>query len=133
MVKIFDVSNLSERPVDGTFDLEAYERGIEEKLVANHGKVPFMQGEDDQDEQDGEMVDDAEESKEPAAGKDNENDWSDADDSDDSDDDDSDDSDMSDDRRHKPKDLKLNPKANTVGLSKKMLQKEKAKDFFKDM
>ena len=42
MVKIFDVSNLAERPVDGTFDLEAYERGIEDKLVANHGHVPFM-------------------------------------------------------------------------------------------
>ena len=39
MVKIFDISNLGSRPADGTFDLEAYERGIEDKLVANHGKV----------------------------------------------------------------------------------------------
>ena len=79
------------------------------------------------------MMDAGEESKEPANG--GENDWSDAD-SDDDDDDDSDsedDSDMSDGRRHKKKDRKLNPKANTVGLSKKMLEREKRKDFFKDM
>ena len=38
MVKIIDVSNLAERPEDGTFDLEAYERSVEDKLVANHAK-----------------------------------------------------------------------------------------------
>jgi len=41
MVKICEISNLQERPADGTFDLEAYERSIESKLVANHGKKPF--------------------------------------------------------------------------------------------
>lgn len=41
MVKIYDVSHLKDRPADGTFDLEAYERSIEDKLVANHGKKPF--------------------------------------------------------------------------------------------
>ena len=41
MVKIYDVSHLADRPMDGTFDLEAYERSIQDKLVANHGKVPF--------------------------------------------------------------------------------------------
>ena len=46
MVKIFDVSNLASRPVDGTFDLEAYERSIEDKLVANHGKLPIMNEEE---------------------------------------------------------------------------------------
>ena len=76
------------------------------------------------------MMDAEEESKEPAN---NENDWSDADSDDDDDDDSDDDSDMSDGRRHKKKDRKLNPKANTVGLSKKMLEREKRKDFFKDM
>ena len=74
------------------------------------------------------MDDDQEESKDPAG---NENDWSDADSDDDDDSDD--DSDMSDGRRHKKKDKKLNPKTNNVGLSKKMLDKEKRKDFFKDM
>ncbi len=38
MVKIFDVSNLGERPKDGTFDMEAYERGIENKLASKQGK-----------------------------------------------------------------------------------------------
>lgn len=42
MVKIYDVSNLMDRPVDGTFDMEAYERGIENQKVANHGKLPFQ-------------------------------------------------------------------------------------------
>lgn len=41
MVKIYDVSNLMDRPVDGTFDMEAYERGIEHQKVPNHGKMPF--------------------------------------------------------------------------------------------
>ena len=134
MVKIFDVSNLADRPVDGTFDLEAYERGIEDKLVPNHGHVPFMTNDAQEEnmQQDGEMMVDGEESKEPAASGNNENDWSD-DSGDDDDDDDSDDSDMDDARRHKPMDKKLNPKKNTVGLSKKTLNKEKAKDFFKDM
>ena len=109
MVKIFDVSHLADRPVDGTFDLEAYERGVENKLVANHGKTPFANAEDDNMDVDGD-----EESKEPAAN--NENEWSD-DDSDDSDD--SDESDMSEDRKHKKRDGKLNQKSKSVAHSKK--------------
>jgi hypothetical protein len=35
--------------------------------------------------------------------------------------------------KHKKKNKALNPKQNSVGLSKKMLQQQKAKDFFKDM
>ena len=136
MVKIFDISNMKDRPVDGTFDLDAYERGIEDKLVPNHGKpLPFADPEetnedgDNDGENDG--MNDDEESKEPGAG--GENDWS--DDSDSDDDDDDSDSDMSEGerRRHKPKSKKLNPKGNNVALSKKMLDKEKAKDFFKDL
>lgn len=57
-----------------------------------------------------------------------ENDWA-----SDSDDDDSDDDSSDDDKNHKKKDTKLNPKGNNVGLSKKMLDKEKSKDFFRDM
>ncbi len=71
---------------------------------------------------------DEEESKEPGA-KGSDNDWSD----DDSDDDDSDDSDMSDDGKHKKKNKKLNPKGNSVARSKKMLENEKRKDFFKGL
>ena len=77
-------------------------------------------------------MDDAEESKEP-----NEHDWEDDSDDDDDDDDDdsddSDDSDMGNPKKHKPKNLKLNPKGNSVQLSKKMLDKEKAMDFFKGL
>ena len=67
MVKIFDVSNLAERPVDGTFDLEAYERSIEDKLVSNHGKLPIDNSNETQQAMNvGEaMMMDAEESKEP--------------------------------------------------------------------
>lgn len=74
---------------------------------------------------------DDEESKEPnQAG---ENDWSDQDDSDDDDSDDSDDSDMSENKMHKKKNKKLNPRGNSVQLSKKMLEKEKRMDFFKGL
>ena len=52
----------------------------------------------------------------------------------DSDDDDSDSGDHSENEgKHKKKNKKLNPKANSVGLSKKMLDLEKRKDFFKDL
>lgn len=47
MVKIFDVSSLKERPDDGTFDLEAYERGIKDKQVPNNVKLPFAQLDED--------------------------------------------------------------------------------------
>lgn len=50
-----------------------------------------------------------------------------------SDSDDSDDSMQVDDGKHKKKDKKLNPKKNTVGLTKKMVEQQKKKDFFKDM
>lgn len=49
IVKIVDVSNLADRPLDGTFDLEAYERSIEDKLKPNHGKVLFDAGDSDSD------------------------------------------------------------------------------------
>ena len=115
------MSNLADRPVDGTFNLEAYERQIQEKLVPNHGKVikaaKQTGGDLDMEEVKGEA--------------DDEDDWSD----DDSDDDDSDDMDSDSDgnAKHKKKDAKLNPKGNSVNLSKKLLHKEKAKDFFRDM
>ena len=48
-MKIVDVSNLADRPLDGTFDLEAYERSIEDKLKPNHGKVLFDAGDSDSD------------------------------------------------------------------------------------
>jgi hypothetical protein len=129
MVKIFDVSSLRDRPADGTFDLEAYERSIADKLVPNHAKLPFEQPEEDA----GNMEMDAGENK----GEDS-NEWSDENDSNDEDDDDdsdsdSDESDMDDGKIHKPKNKKLNPRGNTVGLSKKMLAVEKAKDFFKNL
>ena len=50
--------------------------------------------------------------------------------------DDSDDSDESmeeDNNKHKKKNKKLNPKTNSVGLSKRMMQQDKARDFFKDL
>ena len=62
MVKIFDVSNLAERPADGSFDLEAYERGIQDQLVPNHGKLPFASEEIEGDDA-GNMEMDAEENK----------------------------------------------------------------------
>ena len=52
--------------------------------------------------------------------KDNE-DWS--DDSDDS-------SDIEDNGKHKKKDTVLNPKGNSIGKSRKMQEKERAKNFF---
>ena len=48
-------------------------------------------------------------------------DWS--DDSDDS-------SDMEDNGKHKKKDTALNPKGNSIGKSRKMQEKERAKNFF---
>jgi len=61
--------------------------------------------------------------------------WSDdSDDSGDSDDsDDSDDSEEMDNGKHKKKDRNLNPKSNSIGKSQKMIEKERAKDFFKDL
>ena len=118
MVKIIDVSNLADRPADGTFDMEAYERSIEDKLVANHGKKSIKEvdgGDDD------EMDDGNEEAK------DNNEEWSDMDS------DDSDDESEEDTNQHKKKNKKLNPKGNSVSKSKKMLEKEKRMDFFKDM
>ena len=116
---MIDVSNLADRPADGTFDLEAYERSIQDKNVPNHGKVYKKKHNSDDEDM-------AEEKKDTG------NDWSDVD----SDGDDSDDMDSDSDNEnnnHKKKDSKLNPKGNSVGLSKKMLDKEKAKDFFRDM
>ena len=128
MVKIFDVSSLKGRPTDGSFDMEAYERSVQENLVPNHGKLPFMNEMEVAEAENGNSDMGEEEKKEAAGGSD---DWSDADSDDDSDD--SDDSDMSDDGKHKKKNKKLNPRKNTVGLSKKMLEKEKRKDFFKNL
>ena len=122
IIKVIDVTNLADRPMDGSFNLEAYERQIQDKLVPNHGKVFKGAGTNDEDDNDEDM----EEEK-----KDDGDDWSDAD----SDDDDSDDmdSDSDDNMKHKKKNKKLNPKGNNVNLSKKMLDKEKAKDFFRGM
>ena len=57
---------MADRPADGTFDLEAYERSIQDKNVPNHGKV-FKKKHDSDDE------DMAEEKKDTG------NDWSDVD------------------------------------------------------
>ena len=35
--------------------------------------------------------------------------------------------------KHKKKDRNLNPKSNSIGKSQKMIEKERAKDFFKDL
>ena len=85
IVKVIDVSNLAERPEDGTFNLEAYERQIEDRLVPNHGKRSKAL-EQQEEENDEEMKEKGEEG--------DENDWFECEsDSDDSDsDDDSDDS-----------------------------------------
>ena len=53
--------------------------------------------------------------------------------SDDSDDSDDSDESMEDNNKHKKKNKKLNPKKNSVGQSRRMVQNEKEKDFFKDM
>ena len=88
---MIDVSNLADRPADGTFDLEAYERSIQDKNVPNHGKV-FKKKHDSDDE------DMAEEKKDTG------NDWSDADsDGDDSDDMDSDSDNENDNHKKKRK------------------------------
>ena len=89
--------------------MEAYESTRDNK--ANHGKI----------------------SKKAAQGSDD--DWMSNSDSDSDESNDSDDSDDSMDggSKHKPKNKKLNPKNNTVGMSKKMIEQEKKKDFFKDM
>ena len=102
IVKIIEVDFLKSRPMDGrSFDYEAYEATIQNKLKPNHGKM--VKGEDD----------DMEESKD----KRSDDDWSDDSDiSDDSDDSDDSDSDM-DDGKHKKKDRTLNPKSNTIGKS----------------
>jgi len=69
--------------------------------------------------------------------KDSEDDWSSEPDQeqsdDDSDDSDSSDESMEDNNNHKKKNKKLNPKTNSVGMSKRMVQQDKAKDFFKDL
>ena len=55
MVKIIEVSHLADRPVDGTFDMDAYERSVESKLVANHGKVAVMDDDDGDGDEDEKM------------------------------------------------------------------------------
>lgn len=97
IVKIMDVSHFAERPKDGSFNLEAYEATLEHK--ENHGKLE-------------------------TANKSGSDEWSsDSDAEEIADSDDSDDS-MGDSKndKHKKKDKKLNPKKNTVGQTKKMVQ-----------
>ena len=116
IVKILDVSQLQHRAKDGSFDLEAYENTRANK--PNHGKISKK------------------------AKQNSDDDWMSNSDSDSADGDCDDDSDSDSDdsmdggglqQQHKPKNKKLNPKNNTVGMSKKMLEQEKKKDFFKDM
>ena len=111
IVKIMDVSHFANRPKDGSFNLETYEATLEHK--PNHGKLEIK-------------------SKQQKDGSD---DWSsDSDAMSDSDDsNDSDDSMEVDDGKHKKKNKKLNPKKNHVGLTKKMINEQKKRDFFKDM
>ena len=102
-----DVSHFQDRKKDGSFDLEAYEATLEHK--PNHGKIEVAK---------------------PEAGSDEWSSDSDAMSCEDS----SDDSEMQvDDGKHKKMDKKLNPKKNTVGLTKKMVEARKKKEFFKDM
>lgn len=107
IIKIMDVSYFKNRKKDGSFNLEAYEATLVNK--ANHGK-PEKVGKDE---------------------------WSDCDDSDeDMGSDMSDDSDEDDDMdsgKHKKRNKQLNQKKSNVNSSKKMVQQQKAKDFFKDM
>lgn len=120
IVKVIEVDFLKNRPMDGrAFDLEAYEASIASKLKPNHGKI--LNDEDDE----------MEESKDRRS----EDEWSDeSGDNDDSDDsDDSDDIEDMDTGKHKKKDRSLNPKSNSIGKSQKMLERERAKDFFKDL
>ena len=85
-----DVSHLADRPKDGSFNLEAYEKTVEHK--PNHGKLAPK----------------VEENKNGSA------DWSsESDDGDDSDHSDSDES--MDEGKHKKKNKQLNPKKATVG------------------
>ena len=65
--------------------------------------------------------------------KDSDNEWSSEQSDEDSDDSDSSDESMEDNNKHKKKNKKLNPKKNSVGISKRMVQQEKAKDFFRDL
>lgn len=117
IVKIMDVSHFKDRPTDGSFDIEAYEATLEH--AENHGKI-----------------------EQPQKKKEEGDDWSDDSDDNDSDNEvidcsdssDSDDSmDAAENKMHKKRNKKLNQKQNTVGQSKKMIQQQKAKDFFKDM
>jgi len=97
VVKIIDVQNLQTRVKDDSFDVDAYEHSVSDRLKANHGKP------------------------EPKEGEDNEEDWEDGSDMDDSDDD----SDSSDEdagkKKQKKKSQQLNPKNATLGASKKMI------------
>jgi WD repeat-containing protein 55 len=108
MVKIIDVSSLQQRVKSDDFDLETYEQGL--TLKPNHGKL-------------------AEEERKTTA-KDDEN-WSSEDSDMDSDDSDSDEGQGS--KKQKKKDKKLNPKNANLGLTKKMMDDEKRKDFFGDL
>ena len=112
IVKIMDVSHFNERPKDGSFNLEAYEATLEHK--ANHGKIVKESKQEKKDGSDG---------------------WS-SDSDEDSDSDDSDDSDDSMDennKNHKKRNKQLNPKQNSSGLTRRMLEQKKAQEFFKDM
>lgn len=113
IVKIMDVSHFADRAKDGTFDYEAYEANLEH--APNHGKVENANkaGSDDwssDSDADGDAV-------------------ADSDDSDDSDDS----MEGADNNMHKKKDKRLNPKKNSVGMTKKMIEQQKKRDFFKDM
>jgi hypothetical protein len=102
IVKIMDVSHFEERPKDGSFNLEAYEAALDHK--PNHGKNETIKAAKEKVDSD-EWSDDSDDSG-----------------SKDSDSDDSDDSmNEEDNLKHKKKNKKLNPKSNSVGLSKKML------------
>jgi hypothetical protein len=91
IVKVIDVSHLANRSKSTTFDEEAYEKSVEHKLKANHGKI--FNGDA--------AMGEGEEKKEGDEG-----DWS-----DDSDDDSDSDSDESMDGKKEPKkDKDLNPK-----------------------
>ena len=105
IVKIMDVSAFANRPKDGSFDMEAYEATLEHK--ERHGKVTAVV---ESKMEDDEWSDDSGESC-----SDSSDEYMEAND------------------KHKKKNKALNPKQNSVGLSKKMLQQQKAKDFFKDM
>ena len=112
IIKVMDVSYFKDRPKDGSFNLDAYEASLEHK--PNHLKPEKVipEGEEWQDcEEDSDMSD-----------SDSDEDMSDS----------SDDESM-DTNQHKKRNKTLNNKKATVGLSKKMVQQQKAKDFFKDM